>query len=66
MRSLPTCATVIEVFAMAAVPAETPPPEDSALGKPHTLAPAPDCGHCTDPDDAKLLTDGAYTKGRFA
>jgi hypothetical protein len=47
--------TVIPLYAL----------ENIALGKPYTLEPAPEYSHCTDPEDAKQLTDGIYTEGYF-
>ena len=41
------------------------PLENIARGKPYTLSPAPDYSHCTDPEDLKQLTDGAYTTNYF-
>ncbi len=44
------------------------PPEGTvnlALHKPYTMTPAPNYGHCTDPDDAIQLTDGIFTDGYF-
>ena len=36
-----------------------------AQGKPYALDPRPDYPHCTDPGDAKQLTDGKYASGYF-
>jgi len=46
---------------------DLPPPgyQNLALGMPYTLEPAPHYEHCTDPDDVKQLTDGAYSQGYF-
>ncbi len=40
-------------------------PENIALGKSYSLAPAPNYPHCTDPGDARQLTDGARVEGYF-
>jgi hypothetical protein len=36
-----------------------------ALNKPYTLSPAPNYSYCTDPGDAKQVTDGLYSQGHF-
>ena len=41
------------------------PGENLAAGKPYTFDPSPTYEHCTDPGDAKQLTDGEYSKGYF-
>ena len=46
-------------------PAATCDFENVARGKPYTLTPAPNYGHCTDPADKTQLTDGTYTRGYF-
>ncbi|HAK96776.1 MAG TPA: hypothetical protein DCM87_17740 [Planctomycetes bacterium] len=40
-------------------------PENIALGKSYRLAPAPNYAHCTDPGDARQLTDGVRVEGYF-
>ncbi len=42
-----------------------PAPENIALGKSCAFSPAPNYEHCTDPDDARQLTDGARVEGYF-
>lgn len=42
-----------------------PPLDNLALGKSCTMSPAPDYSHCTDPADARQLTDGQYITGHF-
>ena len=39
--------------------------ENLALDKPYTLHPRPTYSHCTDPGDAKQLTDGVLSEGYF-
>jgi len=39
--------------------------ENVARGKSATLSPAPNYGYCTDPDDARQLTDGVASQGYF-
>lgn len=41
------------------------PGENLALGKPYTFSARPNYSYCTDPDDARQLTDGQYTAGYF-
>lgn len=59
------CVALLDVFATSAVPAETGPLENLALGKPYTVSPAPDYGHCADAGAATQLTDGHHTTGRL-
>jgi len=40
-------------------------PVNVASGKPYRLSPPPNYGHCTDPGDAKQLTDGQTTSAYF-
>jgi len=40
-------------------------PQNLALNKSYTLAPAPSYQYCTDPDDVIQLTDGQNSSGRF-
>ncbi len=56
------------VLLAAVVPAEAvraQGPENIAAGAACTFSPAPNYTHCTDPDDAKQLTDGQYVQGHF-
>jgi hypothetical protein len=46
------------------IPAERPS-ANIAQGASYTLQPAPNYGLCTDPEDAKQLTDGVYSEGYF-
>lgn len=41
------------------------PSENIALGAAYTVDPQPNYKYCTDPDDAKQLTDGIYSEGHF-
>lgn len=41
------------------------PGENIARGKSYTVEPRPNYRHCTDPADAKQLTDGQYSAGYF-
>jgi hypothetical protein len=41
------------------------PLDNIARGRPVHFSPAPDYRHCTDPDDARQLTDGEYVRGYF-
>lgn len=50
-------------FLLATLAASTP--ENLALGKSYTLALAPNYEHCTDPCDARQLTDGVRVDGYF-
>ncbi len=42
-----------------------PPGRNLALGKPHTLSPAPNYRYCTEEGDATQLTDGEHSVGYF-
>ena len=65
MRGLPIGVVLLGVFALPAIPAETRPPANLALGKPYALSLAPNYGHTIDPGDAEQLTDGHRTTGRL-
>jgi hypothetical protein len=64
LRLKPLCAslTVIVTTAPLAIAASE---DNLAHGKSYTLTPPPNYGLCTDPGDAKQLTDGEYTQGYF-
>ncbi len=46
-------------------PGKPLPGVNLALNKPYTLSIPPNYSYCTDADDAKQLTDGAFTEGYF-
>jgi hypothetical protein len=58
---LPWLLTLLITVPTAAAQSE----ENIALGKPYTLSPPPDYQYCTEPGDAKQLTDGKTTEGYF-
>jgi hypothetical protein len=54
---------ITAAFILSTLAASTP--ENIALGKSYTLAPAPNYEHSTDAGDARQLTDGARVDGYF-
>ena len=65
MRRNCVCVLVLLTAVVVAGMARAQGPENIAPGAACTFSPAPNYAHCTDPDDAKQLTDGQYVQGHF-
>jgi hypothetical protein len=65
MQMLAVTAIAVSLFFPQRLRAFTPPGPNIARGKTYTLTPRPNYRHCTDPDDARQLTDGVYSTGYF-
>ena len=58
-------ACLLAFLVQPSTPARAGTGANVARGKPYTLSPRPNYGHCTDPGDTAQLTDGALTEGYF-